>query len=608
MSLIIKPLLAGFLGLVLFVPTAVSAPSAAGPIPGRGGAEIENLVRQIESLRGRGGGRLFRSLTAFGNVESFEALKRVSKSLHPQQLEAAFRACENYRGIVGMEDRVIEWLAEESVKGREPIRRAAVQGLVRFGPAAESELRTLISRSKDDIVRSRALGPLLPLLVEEGTPGALGAILQDAEVGLTAPRKKLLETVAAFVGDKNLKVCLSFLRDDQASPLVAEVVIEVIAEREERGVAKALIRALKSSEPAVQLAAMQALDRRGEISQESALRKLVNSDDEAVRRQAVISLGRLSGADGELPESLLKLAADRDPATRQGAAVALAELRTPEALKALTLLLADPDHIVRREALQQMGNLRRRDLLPALIARLNGERGRLKMDLATTLRLITGLDHGTSYQRWRNWWDAEGESFEMPDYETALRAERMRQRRDQEGRTVTSFYGLKVVSDRICFVLDISGSMESPSGRTTRVEVAKRQLLGVLERYPEGDLFNVIFFSSDAFPWSDELTRMTDKKRKDALDYVGRQSAGGATALYDALELAFQDRRIDTIFLLTDGVPSGGTIDDPGRIREEVRRWNATRHVRINCISVGGRSDLLKGLAKDGGGEYKEVR
>jgi len=202
----------------------------------------------------------------------------------------------------------------------------------------------------------------------------------------------------------------------------------------------------------------------------------------------------------------------------------------------------------------------------------------------------------------------DSSTFEIPDYETALRAERERERREGEGRTVTAFYGLKVVSDRICFVLDTSGSMETPSGGTTRIEAAKEQLLTVLDKYPEGDLFNVIFFSSDAFPWQDQLAEMTKKTRKAALDYVDRQRAGGATALYDALELAFEDRRIDTIFLLTDGVPSGGKVDDPGQIRQEVKRWNEARHVRINCISVGGPSPLLKGLAADTGGEYKEVK
>jgi hypothetical protein len=288
--------------------------------------------------------------------------------------------------------------------------------------------------------------------------------------------------------------------------------------------------------------------------------------------------------------------------------VALAEVRTPEALQQLYLLLADPDHLVRREALQQVGNLRRKETLPALIMRLNGETGRLKADLLTTLRLITGLDHGTAFERWNRWWKQEGATFELPSFEEAQRLERKREQDASGGRTSATFYGLKVVSDRICFILDVSGSMLTKSGQSDRMEVAREQLLAVLQQFPDGDLFNIIFFASDAFPWEDELVPMSDKARKEALKYVERQNAGGTTAIYNALELAFQDRRIDTIFLLTDGQPAGGKVDDPDTIRADVKRWNANRHIRIHGIAIGQASPLLRNLSSDTGGDYKEVR
>jgi len=614
MALSLRTALVGALAFVaLGLPAVSSAPDPAAPAApaplGRDDQKIKELVARIESARHMRDGRLFKQLTAFKSNASFEAIKRVTKPLQGEhQLKWAYAAFENYKGVDGLEGKAIEWVASKAIKGREPQRRAAARGLARFGMAAESELRLLLTRSKDPKVRAWAVGPLVPSLTAEGTPGALGQILDNARPGPSGSREALASALGAFLGERNTQAFFGFLRGREPSPAMAVMAIEVIRDRQEPGVARALISAMKSSDSSVQLAAMAALDARGETSHATALGKLIRDDDELVRRQAVISLGRLRGADESLIDELRDLATAKDPATRQGAVVALAELRTQEALQALYLLLADTDHLVRREALQEVGNLRRRETLPALIGRLNGEKGRLKIDLITTLRLITGLDNGTSYDRWKRWYDAEGETFEIPDYDAALRAERERQRHKREGRTVTSFYGLKIVSDRICFVLDVSGSMQAQSGRGTRIHTAKQQLLDVLEKYPEGDLFNVIFFSSDAYPWQDELARMNKKTRKAALEYVSRQTADGATALYDALELAFEDRRIDTIFLLTDGQPTGGKVDDPGQIRQEVRRWNASRHVEINCISVGGGSQLLKQLASDSKGEYKEVR
>ena len=78
------------------------------------------------------------------------------------------------------------------------------------------------------------------------------------------------------------------------------------------------------------------------------------------------------------------------------------------------------------------------------------------------------------------------------------------------------------------------------------------------------------------------------------------QRAAGGTNVYDALAAAFDDDRIDTIYLLTDGDPSAGEIVDAGTLREEVARWNSIRGIRIHCIAVGKDSPLKidRGLNK----------
>jgi hypothetical protein len=322
----------------------------------------------------------------------------------------------------------------------------------------------------------------------------------------------------------------------------------------------------------------------------------------------VIQSLRLEQDRGERLARLEALAGDRDPGLRQGAAVVLGSDGGARALDLLEVLLDDPDHLVRREALRQVGSLHRKEVLPLLLERLPAARGRHRSDLLQVLRLLTGLDHGTSPARWSRWWQAEGDGFTLPPYEEALAAERSRAARRDEGGTSSSFFGLQVVSERVVFVMDVSGSMEQLSGGQRRIDAAKEQLVGALERYPEEGRFNLIFFSTGADAWSDEAVRMNRKSREEALEFVVRQRPGGGTAIHTALELAFEDREIDTIYLLTDGVPSAGRVTDPGRIREEVRRWNAHRGVVVHGIAVGVESPLLRGLAADTGGEYTFVR
>jgi hypothetical protein len=332
----------------------------------------------------------------------------------------------------------------------------------------------------------------------------------------------------------------------------------------------------------------------------------------------VVALGKLSRGEEDWPEQLFKLAGKNDPAVRLGACHGLADLRTAEAVARLEQLLDDDAWQVRAEALWQLASLRRKDTIPLLIARISLERGRLREDLARALRILTGLDLGRLPTRWKQWWAAEGAGFVVPALEDALAAEEARGDAAEQGRTAATFFGLRVLSERVCFVLDTSGSMDEPSldgGRTgvggrggpTRIAVAKRELIGALERFPQGGRFNMIFFAGAAETWQRHLTVMASRPRRQAIEFTRERRARGGTAVYDALELAFQDEKVDTIYLLTDGEPTVGRIIFPRRLRREVAAWNETRHITIHGISVGRDSSLLRGLAEDSGGQYRRI-
>ena len=198
----------------------------------------------------------------------------------------------------------------------------------------------------------------------------------------------------------------------------------------------------------------------------------------------------------------------------------------------------------------------------------------------------------------------------FPTQEELLKKAREREARLAENSTVGSFYGLPVVSKRAVFIVDQSGSMNAAAktnrytgeGTATRLKIAQAQLKLALENYADGGLFNVVFFDSSVSKWQKKMVKMTTGNREDAIKWSQRMRPRGATAIYDALEFAFGLEGLDTIYLLTDGQPSAGKINNAKRIRELVRQWNAVKHITIHCVAIGGDNGLLRGLAEDTGG------
>src|SRR5438477_169454 len=90
---------------------------------------------------------------------------------------------------------------------------------------------------------------------------------------------------------------------------------------------------------------------------------------------------------------------------------------------------------------------------------------------------------------------------------------------------------------------------------------------------------------------------------------VGAESGGDAasrkdTATYDALEAAF-DLEPEAIFLLSDGAPQGGKIDNPAEIVASVSTGNRVRRLSIHSIGIDTRdaavspfARFMKGLAE----------
>ncbi len=308
----------------------------------------------------------------------------------------------------------------------------------------------------------------------------------------------------------------------------------------------------------------------------------------------------------------------------------------PEVVKVLLPMLKDSFVEVQVSAVQALRKIGGKEVVSALVKQISKQEGRVLDDICDTLIWLTGQDFGPSNVSWTSWWDREGEDAEIRGIS---REEYERIRAEASDSTTGTYYGLRVISRFVTFIVDISGSMEEPyevdtrklpGGRIGRsgtgvdadaegggnkreklakIEVARRELLRVLDGIPKGTQFNIIAFESTFTPWRPALVEMDDMIRSDAMDYVRNLGPRGMTNVYDTLISALDDPEVNTIYFLSDGSPTMGKIVEPGGILAAVRARNAARKVKIHTIGFHldpKASSLMRLLAEENHGTFVE--
>jgi len=219
-------------------------------------------------------------------------------------------------------------------------------------------------------------------------------------------------------------------------------------------------------------------------------------------------------------------------------------------------------------------------------------------------------------------------------------------KKDEKPASRTGLFGLPVTGDSIVFILDVSGSMTSidrgasgSKGRTrrvggpndpnrdkgpTRMDRSKRELIATIRRLRKDVRFNIVPFSSPApftiQPWKPSLVAATSVAKAEAKDFIEGLIAAGSTATDRALEMAFDDRSMDTIYLISDGVPThdgstaGAVPPDTERLVKEIHarvgQLNFLRDVRIFTLGfpqVQRGYLFLEELARAHGGKFIKI-
>jgi hypothetical protein len=186
----------------------------------------------------------------------------------------------------------------------------------------------------------------------------------------------------------------------------------------------------------------------------------------------------------------------------------------------------------------------------------------MRFGILAYLRARSGLDLGFDAAAWRGWAErvegrlatGEGKGGRLPPV----------------GGTKANFAGLNLISDRVCFLVDFSGSTwQTKVGERTRKEILDERLRSALEGLPAATQFNVMPYTNEPIPWEKRLVPSDKANVKRALDFFERCHQSGRGNFYDAAMLALEDPDVDTIVVLTDGVPTGG------------HRWNLELMVEL---------------------------
>lgn len=600
---------AAFLAALLLGLCALAGPAPAAP---------QNRVVEISSVIRKEGDKtpvaLFEEL---GTLKSSQALSLLERSVGQvksgRPLGAIFRAMRHFLPDPELGPKALRIVVRHAISNDKTEARQAAQALASMGAPAEAALFEVAEDARLPEARARALRGLHSALVERGDEDSLRLILQSWSTPSSGTQAQACALLASFRDPDAFKRMAKYLAGKKASYQVCQFILLAMASHPmgtsqtlDEGVEQVLYRGIQNKDSRLRYYALDSMATRGGTESLPAVTRLTKDKDPAVRRLALLVVLRTTnnakGAQG--------LSTSSDPVARQAAAIFLAEDTSAASLEALHGLLRDEVTTVRAEAIRQLGRRRDPASIPELIDCMGRENGRLRGDTHHVLTLMTGMDLGFRVGAWRTFWRAEGEGFVMPTIEEARKiAADLAARRDSTGETTVSFYGLTVISNNFALVVDTSGSMTAKvKDGKSRLDIAKEQISGTIQRIRDGVLFNVIPFSDNALPMEEVLIEMDDTLREDAFLFVEGLRAGGGTNVYEGLAAAFEDEVVDTIYLLTDGDPSAGAITDSVELREEVARWNSVRGIRIHSISVGKASTLLKGLSEDSGGEYIEVK
>jgi len=348
-----------------------------------------------------------------------------------------------------------------------------------------------------------------------------------------------------------------------------------------------------------------------------------------------------AGTSKKVFAMLKRLRNDKESRVRVAVARAMGSFHRLEALEILKFMLKDGDWRVRGAAVQALRTQGSAEAVTVLIDTMKREKGRLKDDINKALKDLSGQDY-RYVEAWEGWWKSVDKRLPTKEERQAAKAGKPKPKQKPGHR----FYGIPTESDRICYIIDVSGSMakeveqvrqvtitgrknsETQVSGKTRLEVARNELKRAVSNLNSKKRFTIIFFNHAVKVWRKDMVEASRSAKKDANKTADAVVPAGATYTLGALREAFtiagaissagatkkDGAGIDTIFLLSDGGPTTNKLEDPQpmdpeKILESVRQWNKDTGIVIHTIAVHTTevgTYFLQRLAAQNGGVFVE--
>ncbi|MDE0892907.1 MAG: HEAT repeat domain-containing protein, partial [Planctomycetota bacterium] len=433
-----------------------------GPPADLSGETDRQLLQRILDSKNSTSHAVLEELGSRKTRSSLQALKSGLAELTANPgLKSACNAFRHCKGEPELERMAIATLYSTALEAHMTRQRMAAAGLSHFPKAGEAELLRIVGRADDPVTRANALDGVLPTLAKRAKKADLKTALEAMRVTLTLTKGECIKALQSFMENGDDKLFKGALEDDRHALPVRRMILEAMEKSKQAGVGEHLLSGLKSKNSSIVHGALLALANKGWTNYGKHLDKLIKSKDETIRRDALVIRAELFGSDPTFVDKLIDQAESPDRIKRSAAAISLAAVKTTDTLKALHLLLADKEASVRFQAMEAAYAARHPSSVLELIKRLEHERGTMKPILVDRLSLLTGENFGSSQQMWSNWWRDNAEGYQCPPLKETKASKAARVNRKAKNTTSASFFGLRILSDRLCFVIDNSGSMNS---------------------------------------------------------------------------------------------------------------------------------------------------
>ena len=348
--------------------------------------------------------------------------------------------------------------------------------------------------------------------------------------------------------------------------------------------------------------------------------------------------------DGEKPGEAGDDGKAKEPPTADAAKAPAAPESARLAVRAAIKALGRTNWRADMVLVRLLDDFRSSEAVPALISVLERfrdnpkdvETGKLSALLQTQVHDLLVSMTGAVYsakqpEQWRELWEKEKANIQVATKrDPAAKA---------GGTSAAGFVGIPVEGSRVIFILDLSGSMDWPmddeGGKVRRLDYAKRELLKAIEALAPDSMFNLITFNGDdqAEMWNKKLVDASKKNKERFKKFVEKLRPLGGTNLWSGMEAALNietlvygnhyETTVDEIFLLSDGAPSVGDVQDPIEILRLVREVNRFKEVRINTVFISSQTppevraaeqrmslvpkELMRRLAAENGGKFRDV-